>query len=126
VIFALSGVFIIMQASMPIVFDKSARMFYRGRKQPKIPDATDSKHTVSFNDIHAIQLLTRLESSSNADNSNNQFRRTRYYRVYEMNLVKHDGKRKYVNTFGKDDIARHDANIIADFIGVPVWDGIDG
>jgi hypothetical protein len=126
VIFALSGVFIFIQASTPIVFDKSTRMFYKGRKQPKIPDTTDSKHTVSFNDIHAIQLLTRLESSSSVDNSGNQSRRTRYYRVYEMNLVKHDGKRKYVNTFGKDDLARHDANIIADFIGVPVWDGIDG
>lgn len=119
-IFPLVGVLILVQASAPVVFDRTASMFYRGRKQQNTMDSTNSKHALSFNDIHAIQLLTRLESSKQQDGP------THYYRVYEMNLVKHDSERMHVNTYGKAEVARHDAATIADFIRVPVWDGIDG
>lgn len=125
-IFALAGIIMLTQAGSPIVFDRTERMFYRGRKQQKAPDVTDTKHALSFNDIHAIQLLTRLESHRDDSGNRNGFSRTHFYKVYEMNLVKHDGDRMYVNTYGKFANARHDANTLADFIGVPVWDGIDG
>jgi hypothetical protein len=119
-VFTLVGVLMIVQAASPVVFDKSAGLFYKGRKQQKMPDHTDAKHAASFSDIHAIQLLTRLEQSNNNDGH------THYYRVYELNLVKHDGERVYVMTYGKALKARNDARTIADFIKVPVWDGIDG
>ena len=114
------GVIIFIQASSPIAFDKSIGRFYKGRKQQKTFDPTDVKHTASFSDLHAIQLLTRLESTSNNDGP------THFYRVYEMNLIKHDGQRLHVMTYGKDNKARYDAGVIGEFVGIPVWDGIDG
>ena len=119
-LFAAVGVLIFIQASSPVVFDKSAGLFYKGRRQRNMPDAADVKHAASFSDIHAIQLLTRLESSSSNEGP------THYYRVYEMNLVKHDAQRIHVMTYGKTSRAREDARTIAEFIGIPVWDGIDG
>ena len=119
-VFALAGVLMLVQASSPVVFDKSAGLFYKGRKQQKMPDPTDEKHAASFGDIHAIQLITRLERSSNTDGH------THYYKVFEINLVKHDGQRLYVMTYGKALKARNDAKTIADFVQVPVWDGLDG
>ncbi len=124
--FALAGVAALFQASTPVVFDKTLGLFYKGRKQKKMPDTNDAKHSLSFSEIHAIQLLTRLEQITDSAGDKNSIRRTRYYRVYEMNLVKHDGERMYVTTYNKDEKARHDARTIADFIGVPIWDGIDG
>jgi hypothetical protein len=119
-LFVLVGIIIIFQATSPVAFDKSAGLFYKGRRQQRLADATDIKHAARFSDIHAIQLLTRLESSS--DNNTP----TRYYRVYEMNLVKHDGQRIHVMTYGKVTKARDDARTIAEFVKVPVWDGTDG
>jgi len=43
-----------------------------------------------------------------------------------MNLVKNDAQRIHVMTYGKTTRAREDARTIAEFIGIPVWDGIDG
>ena len=119
-IFSLAGILIFIQASSPIVFDKSAKLFYKGRRQRNMPDETDVKHAARFDDLHAVQLLTRLESTS----SNNE--PTRYYRVYEMNLVKHDAQRIHVMTYGKALKARADAKTISEFINIPIWDGIDG
>ena len=118
--FSLVGVLIFGQASSPVVFDKSARLFYKGRRQRNMPDETDVKHAARFDDVHAIQLLTRLESS----NSNNG--PTHYFRVYEMNLVKHDAQRIHVMTYGKALKAREDAKLISEFINTTIWDGIDG
>lgn len=67
-------------------------------------------------------MISRLESTS----SNNNNTPTRFYTVFDMNLVRHDGERVYVTTYGKADRAREDARMIAEFINVPVWDGIDG
>jgi len=120
-IFAGVGVLVFFQASTPVAFDKSIGMFYKGRKQQKLADATDTKHTALFSDIHAIQMLSRLESTSSDNNTP-----SRFYTVYDMNLVRHDGQRVFVATYGKSEKAREDARMIAEFINVPVWDGIDG
>ncbi len=119
-VFTLVGILIFRQASSPVAFDKTSRLFYKGRRQRSMPDETDVKHAARFDDVHAIQLLTRLESSS----SNNG--PTHYYRVYEMNLVKHDAQRIHVMTYGKALKAREDAKLISEFINIPIWDGIDG
>lgn len=121
-IFAGVGVLIFFQASTPVAFDKSVGMFYKGRKQQRLADAADVKRTARFSDIHAIQMIARLESSS--DNNNNT--PTRFYTVFDMNLVRHNGERVFVTTYGKAERAREDARMIAEFINVPVWDGIDG
>lgn len=114
------GVLIILLATSPVAFDKNAGVFYKGRRQRRFQDTDHSKNALRFNDIHAIQLLTYLTSTS----SNNG--PTRFYTVYEMNLIRHDGQRINVNTYNKSVRARDDAAKIGAFVNVPVWDGIDG
>lgn len=120
-VFAAIGILIILLATSPVAFDKKAGVFYKGRKQRRLQDFEHSKNAIRFSDIHALQLLTHLESSSGDNNTP-----TRYYPVYEMNLVRHDGSRMYVTTYGKSARARDDAAKIGAFVNVPVWDGIDG
>lgn len=121
------GILAFFLAMAPVVFDKKVQLFYMGRKQNRQPDATNARLTVRFGDIHAIQLLTRLEKSQ-SNNGNNMPARMpdRYYRVYDLNLVKHDGQRMFVTTYGNAGKAREDAAKIGAFVHAPVWDGIDG
>lgn len=118
-VFALAGVFIIIQSVTPVAFDRAKGIYYRGRKFAD-PANVDGKHSLNFRDIHAIQLLTRLESTSQENGP------SRVYRVYELNLVKHDAKRVHVTTYNQADRARRDAESIARLVKVPVWDGIEG
>lgn len=119
-VFMGAGVLMFLLATAPVVFDKKLGMFYRGRKQKNNPDATSSKNALMFSDIHAIQLLTRLESSQNKDQV-----RPRFYKVHDLNLVKHDGERLFITTYMKPDQAKADATTIGAFVNVPVWDGSD-
>jgi hypothetical protein len=114
------GVVIFMFATSPVVFDKRLGMFYRGRKQRNQPDAANSKNALRFSDIHAVQLLSRLESSKSNDRA-----LPRFYKVHDLNLVKHDGERLYITTYSKVNRAREDAAKIGAFVQVPVWDGSD-
>lgn len=104
-----------------MAFDQTAGFFYRGRKQKRSIDTQQGKGAVSFKDIHAIQLLKHLENRSDTNNHT-----SRIHIVYEMNLVQHDGKRTYVNTYMQAQKARDDAVLIGGLIKVPVWDGLDG
>jgi len=119
-LFMAAGVMVILLATSPVAFDKTSGVFYKGRRQRRFQDTDHSKNALRFSDIHAIQLLTYLTSTSNENGP------TRYYPVHEMNLVRHDGERVYVNTYNKPDRARADAAKIGAFVNVPVWDGIDG
>ncbi|HAL73952.1 MAG TPA: hypothetical protein DCM45_02525 [Clostridiales bacterium] len=119
-VFMAVGVMLIMLATSPVAFDKTAGVFYKGRRQRRFQDTDHSKNALRFSDIHAIQLLTYLQSSSNENGP------PRFYPVYEMNIVRHDGERVNVNTYMKSDRARADAAKIGTFVNIPVWDGIDG
>ena len=119
-VFSAFGIVMIFSSTSPVAFDKQAGIFYKGRRQRRFQDAEHSKNALRFSDIHAIQLLTYLKSSSNNKGP------TRFYLVYEMNLVQHNGERTHVNTYSKPDRARSDAAKIGSFVHAPVWDGIDG
>ena len=123
-VFIAAGILVFALATAPVVFDKKLGMFYRGRKQQNNPDAANKKNVMRFNDIHAVQLLTRLETSNNTNND--QIRTApRIYKVHDLNLVRHDGERICVTTYMKADRAREDAARIGAFVNVPVWDGSD-
>jgi len=123
-VFVAAGILVFALATAPVVFDKKLGMFYRGRKQRNNPDAANKKNVMPFSDIHAVQLLTRLETNNNS--SNDQVRSVpRVYKVHDLNLVRHDGERICVTTYMKVDRAREDAARIGAFVNVPVWDGTD-
>ena len=119
-VFIVVGIIILFLATSPVVFDKKLLMFYRGRKQSKQPDAANAKNALPFGDIHAVQLITRIESTKNSDQKFPNF-----YKVHDLNLVKHDGERLFITTYNKISRAREDAAKIGTFVDVPVWDGSD-
>jgi hypothetical protein len=121
-VFMVAGGMVILLATSPVAFDKTSGVFYKGRRQRRFQDTDYSKNALRFSDIHAIQLLTYLESTSSSNNTGP----TRFYPVYEMNLVRHDGERVYVNTYSKSERAQADAAKIGAFVNVPVWDGTNG
>lgn len=128
-VFVAVGVLLILLANSPVVFDKQLGLFYRGRKQQKNPDAASRKNALRFSEVHAVQLLTRLERINNTGSGDrmNSSNRTypRYFKVHDLNLVRHDGERLYVTTYSKAECARTDAAMIGALINVPVWDGSD-
>ena len=67
-----------------------------------------------FNDIHALQLLSRYNRNKN-----------RNFYSYELNLVFQDAsKLNLINHYGLL-ATREDASLLANILGVPLWDAID-
>lgn len=88
--------------SNQIQFDRSAQQFtQRGCQFP-------------LSDVRALQLLReRVRSSEDS------------YFSYELNLVFRDGHRRNVTDHGALRAIRDDAQMLADYLQVPLWDAID-
>lgn len=113
-IFAAVGGGMYYYSTMPIVFDKGSNTFWKGRKDPKSDMLNPKvKHLVDFQDIHAIQLLAERVSSKNGS-----------YRSYEINLVLKDATRINVIDHGNRSSIVKDADILANFLNVPLWSTI--
>lgn len=83
-------------------FDRSNQVFMqRGRPMP-------------LREVHALQLLREFVRG----NKNS-------YDSYELNLVCRDGRRLNVIDHSTLHAIRKDARILADYLGVPIWDAID-
>ena len=111
-IFGGVGIYMLRSYSKPIIFDKMAGYFWKGRTKPeryksdkKIPDS------VRLDDIHALQLVSEY---IRGDKKN--------YYSYELNLVTRDGQRHNVIDHGDRSDLVIDANKLSDFLGKPVWD----
>lgn len=109
-LFIIAGVMVIYQSIIPIGFDSEKRLFYSGWR---------NKHCVTFSQIHAIQVLTKIGSVSSGSDSF----RDHYFYAYELNLVLHDSSRRYVMTYICLEQVLEDAEKIANCIRVPVWNG---
>lgn len=95
----------------PIVFDRYRGYFWKGRKAPnEVLDISALTDACRLGDIHAVQLISELCSGKSS------------YYSYEMNLVLHDGRRYNVVDHGDQDKIRADAQAVAAFLNVPVWD----
>lgn len=115
-IFFLAGFFVLLSWLKPRVFDKITGCYWKGWKKPEDIYNKENNQSGFLNSIHAIQLLReQCSSSSGSDTS------TSYY-SYEINLVFKDAERLNIVDHGKVDIIRKDANKLANFIGVPLWD----
>lgn len=100
--------------SAPIVFDKPVGFFWRGRKSPeRVSDLSTIKHLAQLDAIHALQLVSSRWSNEGGA-----------WRVYEVNLVLRNGKRLHVVGHGDVDQIRNDAEILSEFLDVPLWDAI--
>lgn len=108
VFFSVGGVFT-YQAQRKIVFDTDSGEFL-------------SQHPLNterfpLSDIYAIQLLTEVvRNRGGVDGS------SFHYRSHEINLVLKSGKRVNVADHGDLEAIRADADRLANFLGVPVWD----
>ena len=97
----------------PIVFDRSRRFFWKGRKEPDALSGTiHQKEYVQFEDIHALQLVTNYSTDG------------RFDYMYEMNLVLNDGRRIHLVVQRKLITVRENARILSQFLERPVWDAI--
>lgn len=103
-IFFLIGLALLYTFVKPIGFSSRGKFFYKG--------FTFLKHKIiSFNDIHAIQLLSSLKRSSKSS-----------YMTYEVNLVLKNKERVNVVTHPKVEAAKRNADELSSFLSVPVWD----
>ena len=99
----------------PIVFDKFSGLYWKGRTRNGLPPRKGELiHSALLSEVHAIQLIPEWVRGS--ENS---------YYSYELNLVLNDCRRMNVVDHGGRSCIREDADILSQFLGVPVWDAID-
>ncbi len=97
-----------------VVIDNDSGFWWKGKISPREDETLFQKGKAgALSDIHAIQLLTKNVSVG----------KNRYaFESVELNLVSHDGSRfNLVDHGGKSMV--EDAECLADFLGVPVWEG---
>ena len=113
-VFCSVGIFMNRTFTAPVTFDLDSGYFWKGRKNPSTTFDIESsiKEYALIRDIHALQIIS--EYCSGGKNSS--------YYSYELNLVLKDGTRKNVVDHGSIEKLREDAEKLADFLNVPIWD----
>ena len=122
-IFLIAGIFLWKHFTKAIFFDKALGFYWEGTQRP-IENTKDE--TIRLQDIHAIQLISEYIVSNSSSNSGGRGRRRRNhsYYSYEINLILESGERVNVIDHGDKLSVRRDANKVADFIEVPLWDAL--
>ena len=111
-VFTSAGGTLLYFGTAPIVFDKRNGYFWKGRKSPvNVPNIDSIKHFAELDNIHALQIIS--EYCSGEDSS---------YYSYELNIVLADATRINVVDHGKISTQRQDAQKLANFLNVPLWD----
>lgn len=111
-VFTSLGGYLLYSQMIPIVFDRQAGFFWKGR-QPQVGMITDEATTkyVRLESVHALQIVAEYISGKNGG-----------YHSFELNLVLQNGARINVVDHGKRNKLAEDAGILAEFLGIPVWD----
>jgi hypothetical protein len=118
VIFILYGITMILSYRQARVFDMNIGYFWKGKRKPeKSQELSDNQ--CKLNKIHAIQLIKERVSKSAGSSGSS------YFFSYEINLVLNDGQRLNVVDHGTLSRIRKDAKKLAEFLDVPLWDGIE-
>ncbi len=110
VLFGGVGILLLVLFGKPVVFDKSIGLYWKGKRPANPAHAKPGKWT-RLSNIIGIQLLSEYVSGSESS-----------YHSYELNLVLEDGSRLNVVDHGKSDALAKDAQKLAHFLNVPVWD----
>jgi hypothetical protein len=110
--FASLGGYMFYRQMLPIVFDKHEGFFWKDRKPEAgmlTQEATAKYARLEL--VHALQIVAEYISSKNGG-----------YYSYELNLVLKNGNRINLVDHGKRNKLAEDAGVLAEFLGVPVWD----
>jgi hypothetical protein len=111
-IFACLGGYMLYRQMLPIVFDKREGLFWRKRKPTtaiSFNDSTDNCVRLDF--IHALQIIAEFVNGKNGG-----------YFSFELNLVLKNGKRINLIDHSKKEMIDRDAQRLADFLKIPLWD----
>lgn len=111
VFFILMGFIGLYWNSFPIVFDKNANVFIKGRHSDLFMDRVE----ISFSDIYALQLIGGYVSGSDGGGYNN----------YQINFINKDAKRLNVLYFSNKEKAQKSAVILRDFLNTRLWDATE-
>lgn len=112
--FATRGVFQLRSALRPIVFDRRAGFYWRGKDAQGNGRASGRKEQrVPLADIAALQILSEAIGKRGASTS------------HELNLVLASGERLNVVDHGNRRALEADAAALAQFLGVPVLSGAE-
>lgn len=102
--------FVLMYYPRPRVFDKTLGWFWLGKsKLNQSADIRALKKRCELSEITALQLISERVSGENSS-----------YKSYELNVVLNDGSRLNVMDHGDKVSIIADANMLADFLGVPI------
>jgi len=115
VLIATVGGYLLYVSTVPIVFDRRRRFFWKGRKAPdEVVEKSSLAHFAPLEDIHALQLIPEYFRSPKGS-----------FYSYELNLILNDGRRINVVDHGDQNKLREDAETLSGFLEKPVWDAID-
>lgn len=110
-VFASLGWYMFFRQMRPIVFDKQEGFIWKGRKPTEMRAYETTDKYVWLESIHALQIIAEYMSGKNGG-----------YYSYELNLVLKNGNRINIVDHGKRKKLAQDAEVLAEFLGVPVWD----
>jgi len=97
----------------PRIFDRRQGWFWAGNKSlAREQDLMKLKKSARLSEIAAIQVITERVSGSKGGS----------YHSWEINLVSNDGARLNVMDHGNKDSILSDAQLLGEFLNVPVWD----
>jgi hypothetical protein len=103
------GFYLFRKNSVVIAFDKNRGIFWKGKMNPENSGGDTSQN---LSNIHAVQLLSRLERSDKKS-----------YFVFEtIAVLKNADRRLLVSQGGSRSKAVTDAQNLAAYLNVPFWD----
>jgi hypothetical protein len=107
------GFFILRSSCKPRFFDAREEWYWASRQPVELADRNDEEyeHGVPFGDIHALQIISEY---CRGDKSS--------YYSYELNIVLKSADRVNVIDHGNIGKLRLDAEKLAEFLNVPLWD----
>lgn len=117
--FIAMGILVLRKLGRPATFDLTLGVYWKGRRRRslQIPHSElRTPHCVSLADVHALQIVSDDHESEDSDG------RKHSYRSYELNLILTDAVRVNVIDHGNGDQLRRDAQALAKFLGIPLWD----
>ena len=113
-VFMLVGAWIIRWSSTPVVIDKEEKAIWKGWKSPReVFNVSELEVYAEIKTIHALQLISKYCSGAKS-----------YYISYELNLVLADGQRINLVDHGSREKLIADAQTLAKFIAVPLWNAL--
>jgi hypothetical protein len=115
-VFASLGWYMFFRQMRPFVFDKQEGFLWKGRKpQAEMRAYETTDKYVWLESVHALQIIAEYISGKNGG-----------YYSYELNLVLKNGNRINIVDHGCRKKLAEDAEVLGEFLGVPVWDGTIG